>query len=27
MLLRPGDDQPPKLMPYADGMNLLWPIR
>ena len=27
MLLRPGDDQPPKLMPYADGMNLLWPVR
>lgn len=25
VLLRPRDDQPPKLFPYAEGMNLLWP--
>ncbi len=25
VLLRLRDDQPPKLFPYAEGMNLLWP--
>lgn len=25
VLLRHGDDQPPKLLPYTEGMKLLWP--
>jgi Dolichyl-phosphate-mannose-protein mannosyltransferase len=27
VLLRPRDGEPPKVVPYAEGMNLLWPIR
>jgi hypothetical protein len=27
MLLRPHENQPPKLMPYVEGMNLIWPAR
>jgi len=27
VLLRPRDNQPPKLVPYVEGMNLLWPVR
>jgi hypothetical protein len=27
MLLRPHENEPPKLMPYVDGMNLIWPAR